>query len=766
MGMQLPDWVGTMFLVMTGDGWPEADEDELWALARAWVDLGDALTGLEQRIVDPVRAVRRTDWDGPAAHAFAAAGDAPASAGGRQLAGLPQGARDMADFVHDTGVNVQYMKLIVIGELLILGAQIAYLIAMSPWSLGASTAAVPALQSAGRSFALVAMGKLAMSIGSSGVAQLGLDAAVQLTQLGLRTRKRWDLRLMESAAIAGAVGGTLAPGLGALGRFAAKGVRPLLGRTAADGMKHVVSGAVHEYLTSAGTSMATGHGWVGTPWDLTAGATGGALEAVRGRQHGGQSPGSTILDTLRGLSPPVAPEAQEAGWHHGEDTPTVQSSVTPDDAAPAFWMPPDAPVDMPPYAADGMLGMIDAELTPNTGVTVVDFVRETLSRQEVLGRAPAPDDPGMQTLRQTLALRFEEFLGEGRTVTIGTGNRAVEVTVQAGLTGELSALRQRDDGARHLEKFWKAVRYDSDTNTYTRSREARVSTSDAMPASFTAAIGSLRWVRSQPTVSSANTATVLAQHRTRGRTGEWSATADTRWTVRVRGMQTTGTATTHPPAARLLASTSMHAAASVSLSIPEYLGRPLRDPPIVAPAVIDLSRVAAPPRAFSVEGLSGTAAVFASIASAVPEAMSIGSSSRIALRETTARGHLTNVLGQMLGTWLYSTPLFHDATRRPLGAVRMRASLGRARLLSQTADGDLAMWHTAGLTRESKMTLSRTDGAEIGAGLGVIATAGYGVLPEMPDASVQVALTGTASHMSTAGLKRMTTPVVSSVAPG
>ena len=756
MGMQLPAWLGTMFLVMTGDGWPAADEDELWALARAWVDLGDALTGLEQRIVDPVRAVRRTDWDGPAADAFAAAGGAPAGTGGQPLAGLPQGARDMADFVYDTGVNVQYMKLIVVGELLILGAQITYLVSMSPWSFGTSTAAVPALQRAGRSFALAAMWKLAMSVGGSTVAQVGLDAAAQLTQLGLRTRKHWNLHLMEAAAIAGAVGGALAPGLGALGRFAAKGVRPLLGRTAADGMEHVVSGAVHEYLTTAGSSVATGHGWVGTPWDLTAGATSGVLEAVRGRQHGGQSPGPTIPDRLRGYSPPEVQQMHEADQLHGEDAPTVSPSATPDDAAPAFWMPPDAPVDLPPYAADGMLGMIDAELTPNTGVAVVDFVNETLSRQEVLGRAPAPDDPGMQTLRQTLALRFEEFLGEGRTFTVGAGDRAVEVTVQAGLTGELSALRQRDDGARHLEKFWKVVRYHCDTNTYTRSREARVATSDAMPASFTAAIGSLRWVRSQPTVSSANTATVLAQHRTRGRTAEWSATADTRWTVRVRGgTQATDTAAprtvTPLPGTPVLASTSMHTASSVSLSIPGYLGRPLRDPPIVAPAVIDLSRVAAPPRVFSVEGLSGTSAVFASIASAVPDAMSIGSSSRVALREMTGRGHLTNVLDQMLGSWLYSKPLFHDATGRPLGAVRMRASLGQARLLSQTADGDLAMWHTAGLSRESKVTLTRSDGVEIGAGVGGIATAGYGGLPGGPHASVQAALTGTASRFSTAG---------------
>src|SRR5215471_2618439 len=124
MGLELPDWVRTTFLVVTGDGWPEADEDDLWALSHTWTQIGDVIYTLEQRIADPVRAARRTGWHGPTADVFTDAGDAFIGQGGQQLTGLAHGARELADFIYDTGTNVQYMKIVVTGELLILAAQI------------------------------------------------------------------------------------------------------------------------------------------------------------------------------------------------------------------------------------------------------------------------------------------------------------------------------------------------------------------------------------------------------------------------------------------------------------------------------------------------------------------------------------------------------------------------------------------------------------------------------------------------------------------
>ena len=50
MGMQLPEWARTMFLVATGDGWPEADEDGLWALSREWSGVSGVLAEVRERL--------------------------------------------------------------------------------------------------------------------------------------------------------------------------------------------------------------------------------------------------------------------------------------------------------------------------------------------------------------------------------------------------------------------------------------------------------------------------------------------------------------------------------------------------------------------------------------------------------------------------------------------------------------------------------------------------------------------------------------------
>src|SRR5215216_5779050 len=46
MAIQLPDWCRTMFLVMTGDGFPDGDEDQLRELALTWRTTGTNLIGL------------------------------------------------------------------------------------------------------------------------------------------------------------------------------------------------------------------------------------------------------------------------------------------------------------------------------------------------------------------------------------------------------------------------------------------------------------------------------------------------------------------------------------------------------------------------------------------------------------------------------------------------------------------------------------------------------------------------------------------------
>src|SRR5260370_17411906 len=54
--IQVPPWLSEMFLITTGSGFPEANEQQLYDLAQQWFDAGTALTGLDPAVVAPPTA--------------------------------------------------------------------------------------------------------------------------------------------------------------------------------------------------------------------------------------------------------------------------------------------------------------------------------------------------------------------------------------------------------------------------------------------------------------------------------------------------------------------------------------------------------------------------------------------------------------------------------------------------------------------------------------------------------------------------------------
>ncbi|MFD0598289.1 hypothetical protein ACFQZ4_43430 [Catellatospora coxensis] len=48
--MKIPDWVRQFFLIVTGESWPEADEDQLRALARLYAELVRILAAVEEEL--------------------------------------------------------------------------------------------------------------------------------------------------------------------------------------------------------------------------------------------------------------------------------------------------------------------------------------------------------------------------------------------------------------------------------------------------------------------------------------------------------------------------------------------------------------------------------------------------------------------------------------------------------------------------------------------------------------------------------------------
>ncbi len=383
-----------------------------------------------------------------------------------------------------------------------------------------------------------------------------------------------------------------------------------------------------------------------------------------------------------------------------------------------------ADVPLPAYVADGMLGMVDAQLTAGSDFALVDFVTEMVSRPDVWGHAPDPADPGMRQLRHALEYRFLDFIGQQETFTVRDGNRVLEIAVRADLTDDLSPPTRRADGIRRIEKYWHGIRHQHYVKRYVRVREVRFSALAAVPGCLSIFKAGFRWVRSQPTITSTGGTSVVTHHRTRSLAGERSSTSGVFWTVELSGpvqaddRHAPDAARPHP-GARLLASDSVWHKAAVSLKVPDYLVRPLADPsPSSAPDVLNLAHPELRPRVFSVEAIADTSTVLTQVGELIPQAMTVGGSALTVLRAMTERREMSAFMDQMLDTWLYSSPLFDDDSGKPLGAVRMRARLGTAKLLSQTNDSDLTMWSTAGLSTRGELGLKRTDGMGVSLGAG------------------------------------------------
>ncbi|HET9654870.1 MAG TPA: hypothetical protein VFP72_05925, partial [Kineosporiaceae bacterium] len=237
-----------------------------------------ALTGDAQKALS--RAVGVVTWDGDLT-----------------LEKLAAGFEELGGFLHGVGLQTQYMKIIVIEELIILAAQIAYLLAMIPWTFGASAAGIAALQVFGKEFVTRLGLQLVTAVATGEVLQVGLDAVAQLAQFAEGRRKEWDTSLTVSAAITGVIGGALSPVLAGLGHYPGKALGHALGGVLGAGAGHeaghwaaeVVRGAAHEWLTDGMSGAAQHQGWKPDTFSLTAGAVDegiGGLAGIGGRKGG------------------------------------------------------------------------------------------------------------------------------------------------------------------------------------------------------------------------------------------------------------------------------------------------------------------------------------------------------------------------------------------------------------------------------------------------------------------------------------------------
>ncbi|MGW5876782.1 WXG100-like domain-containing protein [Nocardiopsis terrae] len=202
--MELPPELRNLFMVLTGSEWPTADETRLWQLAQVYGTTADRLQVELPQLVIRIKNKVRENFDATAADFFDESVD-QFTAGERNYLGEGTAvARGLQEYVHNAGTQVQYAKWMIIGQLVQLAAEIAWAIAMAPFTFGASLAKIPIFQAIARTvvgrvmFRLIS--ELLQQMMISQFFALTLDALIQRIQIDNGVRDEWDTKLTEDAA--------------------------------------------------------------------------------------------------------------------------------------------------------------------------------------------------------------------------------------------------------------------------------------------------------------------------------------------------------------------------------------------------------------------------------------------------------------------------------------------------------------------------------------------------------------------------------------
>jgi hypothetical protein len=260
MGMDVPPEVRTLFLVLTGEEWPQVDEDGLLVLGHAWGKAATRLRNdLEPQLTSSVRSIR-SSFFGAAEQGFA---DMMAPYSVEEPRYIESAAEqfDSADrFLADTSVQVQYVKLISILSLVELLVEIVWALAVAPFFPSALTWLAARMKIV--SFLLDRLwGRLLIRIVTAEVMgmafQVAMDAMVQAIQLANGSRGHWDSKLTVQALEVGALGGALGVPFQAigekLGRLLGDGLVRAFGKDAGK-LAGAARKAVDDHLDDLGTA--------------------------------------------------------------------------------------------------------------------------------------------------------------------------------------------------------------------------------------------------------------------------------------------------------------------------------------------------------------------------------------------------------------------------------------------------------------------------------------------------------------------------------
>ncbi|WP_246472102.1 alpha/beta fold hydrolase [Saccharopolyspora phatthalungensis] len=229
----VPEEVRRLFQVLTGEDMTDADEDALFAVAGR-LESGAVAVEVLGPVVGEVVGRVRGGFSGKAADRFAErlAGFGPVLESG----GV--GLRELAGFVRNLALQVQYLKFVTVGGLLLLLAEVVWAVSMAGVTGGASMAWLAARFVVMRFLLSRWWGQLFVRLAVAQVVGVGLQLVVEVgaqgAQFALGTRKKWDGQLTGMAVGVGSFSALLAVPLSALGNVVANAITKVLVRGLGD----------------------------------------------------------------------------------------------------------------------------------------------------------------------------------------------------------------------------------------------------------------------------------------------------------------------------------------------------------------------------------------------------------------------------------------------------------------------------------------------------------------------------------------------------
>ncbi|WP_422647273.1 hypothetical protein [Actinoalloteichus caeruleus] len=284
----IPEECRWLLPIVVGSNWPEGDEEALRRLSQAWVTAADGVAEVAAS-GDAAATAVLAQMEGETAEAIRAAWTEYTGGGEERLPTLEEICRALAEKCDAGALNVEYTKMMIIAQLVILAIEIAIMIAAAAGTFGGSTAGIPLAQMATREIVKQLFILLVKELTKAYLKKVLPDVVIQSIQMAEGNRQEWDWGRTGTAAAEATADGVVNAVSGGAGQLTGGG------GGATDGVANQLLDAAGKPITEgikAGAKTALGDALQGN-FDadrITESAAGGVVSGAVGAASGSLFP--------------------------------------------------------------------------------------------------------------------------------------------------------------------------------------------------------------------------------------------------------------------------------------------------------------------------------------------------------------------------------------------------------------------------------------------------------------------------------------------